>query len=84
MKSFPLIVRRLLRSVRTRDQTIEYRCTAGALHRPSLGAIRWIRIQSAKRSKLGQDSTGVDILAEQGFGLRAERRLGPCWRGPAP
>jgi hypothetical protein len=30
MKSFPLIVERLLRSVRTRDQTIEYRWHSGS------------------------------------------------------
>ena len=31
-------------------------------HRPSLGAIEWVRIRSAKRTKLGQNSTGVDTL----------------------
>jgi hypothetical protein len=30
------------------------------LRRPSLGATRRVRIQSAKHSKLGQNSTGVD------------------------
>jgi hypothetical protein len=29
-------------------------------HRPSLAAIEWVRIRSAKRTKLGQNSTGVD------------------------
>jgi len=33
------------------------------LHRPSFGATRRVRIQSAKRSKLGQNSTGVDKFA---------------------
>jgi hypothetical protein len=33
-------------------------------HRPSLGAIEWVRIRSAKRSKLGQNSTGVDTGKE--------------------
>jgi hypothetical protein len=30
------------------------------LHRPSIGTIGWVRIQSATRTKLGQNSTGVD------------------------
>src|SRR5438876_5165890 len=29
-------------------------------HRPSLGAIEWVRVRSAKRSRLGRNSTGVD------------------------
>jgi hypothetical protein len=33
------------------------------LHRPSLGAMRWVRIQSATPTKVGQNSTGVDNLA---------------------
>jgi hypothetical protein len=31
------------------------------LHRPSIGPIGWVRIQSATLTKVGQNSTGVDI-----------------------
>ena len=37
------------------------------LHRPSTGAIAWVRIQSAKSAKVGQNSTGVDKLAHIEF-----------------
>jgi hypothetical protein len=32
--------------------------------RPSIGTMGWVRIQSATRTKLGQNSTGVDTPAQ--------------------
>jgi hypothetical protein len=34
------------------------------LHRPSSGAIRWVKIQSATPTKVGQNSTGVDTVKQ--------------------
>jgi hypothetical protein len=41
------------------------------LHRPSSGAIRWVKIQSATPTKVGQNSTGVD----SSLTLRYDRML---------
>src|SRR5439155_18436766 len=35
--------------------------------RPSIGTIGWVRIQSATRTKLGQNSTGVDRRDESAY-----------------
>jgi hypothetical protein len=37
------------------------------LHRPSSGAIEWVRIQSATPTAVGQNSTGVDSVTEDLF-----------------
>jgi hypothetical protein len=33
------------------------------LHSPRIGTIGWVRIQSAKSAKVGENSTGVDTLS---------------------
>ena len=46
------------------------------LHRPSIGAIGWVRIQSAKSAKVGQNSTGVDTPAERSASMPFDGALG--------
>ena len=49
--------------------------------RPSIGTTGWVRIQSATRTKLGQNSTGVDSVVVPWFADRY--RDGMDWRALA-